>query len=217
MSAYIRTTRAEAVRRAWKAGRYDNIPDQMFVVEVRPRGRVLLHDKHGRPEETHLNELDAAARLHLYRETEEGLEPVALWLTEAGTPMPYLTWEAVFLNASQRCAHLGVPISCHPHMLRHSFALRMLVTLIHVFDRRLGLTEKERLEYRHLFGDPFVLVQTMLGHAQVATTRSYYLEPINGLQVDMFLNSEADDNSIQELLSRVARSSPRVQDIAPQS
>lgn len=111
--------------------------------------------------------------------------------------MPYLTWEAVFSHASKRCAGQGVPIACHPHMLRHSFALRMLVTLIHVFDRRLGLSEQERLEYRHLFGDPWVLVQTMLGHADLSTTRSCYLEPVQGLQVDMFLNAGADADSIQ--------------------
>jgi integrase len=119
----------------------------------------------------------------------------------------------VFSLASDRCANQGVPIRCHPHMLRHSFALRMLLTLIHVFDRRLGLSEAERLEYRHLFGDPWVLVQTMLGHASVSTTRSYYLEPVQGLQVDMFLNADNDDDSIEQLITRVARNSPRIQDV----
>ena len=213
ISAYIQTTRAEAVRRAQSAGRYEEVFDRMIVTNVRARGQLVLRDAKGRLKESHFDELDASARMHLFRATENGAEPLALWLSEAGMPLPYLTWESVFSDASKRCDRLGVPISCHPHMLRHSFALRMLVTLIHVFDRRLGLTENERLEYRHLFGDPFVLVQTMLGHAQVATTRSYYLEPVNGLQVDMFLNADADEGSIQELLARVAESSPRVQDM----
>ncbi|OKH70771.1 hypothetical protein EB73_11460 [Mycobacterium sp. SWH-M3] len=98
-------------------------------------------------------------------------------------------------------------------MLRHSFALRMLMTLTYAFDRRLGLSEAERLEYRHLFGDPWVLVQTMLGHSSLATTRSYYLEPVQGLQVDMFLNDETDQDSLEQLITRVAETSLRIQDV----
>ena len=85
-------------------------------------------------------------------------------------------------------------MTCHPHMLRHSFALRMLLTLTHAFDRRMGLTAEERREYRLLFGDPWVLVQTLLGHTSPETTRNIYLEPVSGLQVDLFLN----DDELQE-------------------
>ena len=113
-----------------------------------------------------------------------------LFLGESGLPMAPDTWERVFAQASRRCLSLGVPVTCHPHMLRHSFALRMLLTLTHAFDRRMGLTAEERHEYRLLFGDPWVLVQTLLGHAGPETTRNIYLEPVNGLQVDLFLNDD---------------------------
>jgi len=213
ISAYASSTRAAAVRRARAAGRYDEVDRMMLVTQITGRGEVTYEDEKGRSGQTHLDGLDAQARQRLFHRTAQGIEPAALWLTESGTAMPYLTWEAVFSTASKRCADLGVPIACHPHMLRHSFALRMLVTLIYAFDRRLGLSEAERLEYRHLFGDPWVLVQTMLGHTKLSTTRSYYLEPVQGLQIDMFLNGDNDEDSIQDLLTRVAATSPRIQDL----
>ena len=117
-----------------------------------------------------------------------------VFLGESGLPMAPDTWERVFAGASRRCLSLGVPVTCHPHMLRHSFALRMLLTLTHAFDRRMGLTAEERREYRLLFGDPWVLVQTLLGHTSPETTRNIYLEPVSGLQVDLFLN----DDELQE-------------------
>ena len=213
IAGYTITTRAEAVRRAQAAGRYNEVRDRLIVIDVTNRGVVTVEDDRGQHVRTHLDRLDARQRLRLFRRTPDGVEPAASWLSEAGTPLPYLTWEKVFADANARCDSNGVPISCHPHMLRHSFALHMLVTLLYVFDRRMGLSEQERLEYRHLFGDPWVLVQTMLGHTKLSTTRNYYLEPVQGLQVDMFLNGDADEDSIQDLLGRITQSSPRVLDL----
>lgn len=212
IAGYVTTTRADAVARARGAGRYEQVEGRLIVTGGNQRGDITYEDAQGSHGRANLDQLDDQARLLLYGRTADGVEPLALWLTEGGLPMRYLSWEAVFAQASARCAAQGVPIACHPHMLRHSFALRMLVTLIHAFDRRLGLSEQERLEFRHLFGDPWVLVQTMLGHANLSTTRSYYLEPVQGLQVDLFLNADTDEESIGELLSRVARASPRVLD-----
>ena len=64
------------------------------------------------------------------------------------------------------------------------------------------------------FGDPWVLVQTMLGHANLETTRDCYLEPVSGLQVELFLNDDAsEDSSINDLISRVAKVSPTIIDV----
>lgn len=53
----------------------------------------------------------------------------------------------------------------------------------------------------------------MLGHANLATTRDCYLEPVSGLQVELFLNSDpADGSLIGDLVARVAQLSPRIQD-----
>lgn len=212
IDSYRRTTRQDAVRRAQQNGRYNEIVGKLMLEGLTDNGELTVRDGSGNINKFWLDQLDASQRLKLFRETDAGLEPLQLWLTESGQPMPYLTWEAVFAAANRRCKGNDVDIRCHPHMLRHSFALRMLVTLFHVLDRRLGLTPEERREYRHIFGDPWVLVQTMLGHASLTTTRNHYLEPVQGLQVDMFLNGDVDDSSIDSLLSQVATQSPLVKD-----
>ena len=213
VDAYRQTTRREAVWRANREGRYDSIPDRLEVLSSSPTGQLLVRDPAGEEIETHVSHLTAADRLRLLTRSDESWEPASLWLTESGLPMPYLTWEAVFSSANRRCESQGVQLRCHPHMLRHSFALRMLVTLFHAFDRRLGLSEEERRDYRLMFGDPWVLVQTMLGHTNVATTRAHYLEPVQGLQVDLFLNDDLDTESVDGLLAKVAAASPLVKDV----
>jgi len=98
-------------------------------------------------------------------------------------------------------------------MLRHSFALRMLMTLIYAHDRRMGITPEERREFRLVFGDPWVLVQTLLGPANVETTRQWYLEPVSGLQVELFLNDDGlEESSVEDLMTRVAQASSKVID-----
>ena len=213
IGAYLRFDRAEAVRRAQAEGRYDELAGLLTVTGVTRRRTLQVVDGNGARTEIGLDQLDGPTRRRLFRKNAEGLEPLSLWLTEAGLPMQTASWETVFSTADQRCESLGVEVRCHPHMLRHSFALRMLVTLTHAFDRRLGLTPEERREYRVLFGDPFVLVQTMLGHRSLDTTRNIYLEPVNGLQVELFLNGEDDDDApVSSLLSRIAVDAPQIND-----
>lgn len=55
-------------------------------------------------------------------------------------------------------------VAISPHMLRHSFA--MLVALHHALDRRFGRTPEERKHLRQVYGDPWVLVRDLLGHAE---------------------------------------------------
>lgn len=196
LEAYVVSTRAVAVSRARREGRYENLPDRLLVVSLE-RSRLQVRETATDQLKTvALDQLDSRDRARLFVEGANGLEPAMLFLGESGLPMHYESWEAVFAGASRRCARLGVPVSCYPHMLRHSFALRMLVILLHAFDRRMGLTPEERRDYRLLFGDPWTLVQTLLGHTNPQTTRDIYLEPVSGLQDDLFLNAEqaGDDN-----------------------
>ena len=54
----------------------------------------------------------------------------------------------------------------------------------------------------------------MLGHASIAVTRDCYLEPVSGLQVELFLNDDpGEDSSINDLITRVAQLSPRIADV----
>lgn len=208
---YRLSTRREAVRRAHREGRYASLTGLKIIKKIDNRRIVHYTDRNGESGTVPLDNLDCSGRLDLYIEGEDGLEPWMLWLSESGLPLPYRSWEAVFSTANKRCRALGVGIHCHPHMVRHSFALRMLVAIMYAHDRRMGISPQERREYRHLFGDPWVLVQTMLGHASITTTRDCYLEPVSGLQVDLFLNDDpAEDSSINDLIARVAQTSPRI-------
>lgn len=87
--------------------------------------RQSLHLDHGRVRFDRLNPGERGRLLH-----EQGKEPLALWLTEGGLPMPMTSWQAVFRRASARCRGFGINIEVTPHMLRHSFAVHMLTLLL---------------------------------------------------------------------------------------
>lgn len=214
---YVCSTRSEAIRRAHAEGRYDAMPDVKVVESVDRNRRVHFTHSDGTTGTAPLDNLDSRDRLTFYTRNDQGLEPWMLWLSESGLPLPYRTWEAIFSTANGRCRGLGVDIHCHPHMLRHSFALRMLITLMYAHERRMGITPAERREYRLIFGDPWVLVQTMLGHANLETTRNCYLEPVSGLQVDLFLNEDpAEDASIADFITQIAAAAPGIVDAEEQ-
>jgi len=204
LEAYMASTRAEAVSRARREGRYDDLSGVLVMVG-QDRSGLRVRDGEGRVRTVTLDQLDWRDRASLLVQEDEGLAPAMVFLGDSGLPMRYESWEAVFAAANRRCARLGVPVYCYPHMLRHSFALRMLVTLLHAFDRRMGLTPEERRDYRMLFGDPWTLVQTLLGHTNPQTTRDIYLEPVSGLQVDLFLNADDSATGEQEFTDFVQR------------
>lgn len=210
---YVISERDAAVRRGRREGRYDAIPDLKIVQKVDRSSRVHYLCRDGERKVASLDELTWKDRMTFFTEGEDGLDPWMVWLTDGGMPLPYRTWEKVFSDGSERCEALGVDIHCHPHMLRHSFALRMLMTLIYAHDRRMGITPEERREFRLVFGDPWVLVQTLLGHANLETTRQWYLEPVSGLQVELFLNDDdLEESSVEDLMTRVAQASSKVID-----
>jgi site-specific recombinase XerD len=102
-------------------------------------------------------------------------EPLALWLTASGQPMPMAAWQAVFRRASERCRSFGIDIEVTPHMLRHSFAVHMLTLLLR---EQIGWTVEERAgrmspAYRRLIGDPLLKLQRLMGHARIESTYIY--------------------------------------------
>lgn len=222
VAGYAATTRREAIRRAQRRGVYDRLPGKLIVTSIGGAARQALtwRDGQGRTSEARVGAIGPAERMRLFTETKHGLEPLWLWLAEDGRPMAYESWEkvftaadarvaAVFTAASRRDGKRRVAISCRPDMLRHSFALHMLVALHHALDRRFGLTPAERREFRQVYGDPWVMVRDLLGHRSEQTTRLIYLEPLNGLQVRSLLDHDED---LDALLSRVAASSRLVMD-----
>ncbi|MEJ8638948.1 hypothetical protein [Streptomyces sp. MS2.AVA.5] len=150
-----------------------------------------------------------------------------LWLNESGLPFRPASWENVFRTASQRCGTVLVDVVAEPpfatpHMARHSFALYMLVVLNHLMDQRMGLTAQERRDFRLLYGDPWRMVQDLLGHSELETTRQIYLAPVADLQLRSLLAEPVADvtgaagltqERMTGLFARIARESEGIQDL----
>ncbi|MFE9258592.1 site-specific integrase [Streptomyces sp. NPDC006879] len=196
VNGYRMADRSLAVRRAQQRGLYDRVPGRRVIDRITRRGQVHWTEADGRRGSEALDSLTADDRTLLYVNTDDGLEPAALWLTESGFPMNYRDWTKIFGRASDRCESLGVGVAATPHMLRHSMALRTLLSLHNALDKRLGLTPAERLNYERTYGQIWQMVKDMLGHQNEQMTRDIYLEPLRGLQLDSLLND--DDNPVNE-------------------
>ncbi|MEV6825565.1 site-specific integrase [Amycolatopsis sp. NPDC051102] len=218
IDAYCTTTRRAAIRRAQRHRRYDRVEGMLVLTGRSGFKQSVLHwhDQRGREHRRGLATLSHQERLRLFVDGDEGLEPLALWLSEDGTPFAPHSWEAVFHAASVRCQsiladHVAEPPFMTPHMARHSFALHMLVALHHAMDRRFGLDPEERRDHRLLYGDVWQMVKDLLGHSSVETTRSIYLAPVSDLQVRSLLMEDVDTDT-GELLRLIAAASDRVLD-----
>lgn len=212
VEAYRISTRAQVVRKAQQRGDYEQVPGRRVIEAISRQGKVRWREADGRRGEANLDQLDDRQRLLLFTETKDGLEPAMLWLTESGMPFRYRSWSKVFERANDRCARLGLSVFATPHMLRHSMALRMLLSLNHALDRRFGLTTDERRRYQEVFGEVWQMVKDLLGHASEETTRDIYLEPVRGLQLESLLN---DDNPYSDqLLADLAQRTGLILDAA---
>ncbi|MEU6352079.1 site-specific integrase [Streptomyces sp. NPDC047072] len=230
---YRESSRAWAVRQAQIAGRYDRLPEMWLVTEV-TRGlkpKVRWCDQNGVIGERELNKLTWQERTLLFEEGPHGPEPLWLWLNEQGLPFQPHSWDGVFRTANQRCEQVLTPprhLGMDPHKVyapyatvhaaRHSFALFMLVVLNDLMDRKYGLTPEERRDFRLLYGDPWFLVQNLLGHANRKTTVKHYLSPVANLQLESMLATadapiDAPMPDLDRVFARVARNAEGIQDI----
>jgi len=209
--SYVECARAAAVRRAQVAGRYERVEGLRLLLAVHGTEAVILQGAHGSTERRRWNEIGPRTRLRLFRRTELGLEPVALWLNEDGLPRDGRGWEHTFDTANERIASLGLEhFTCTAHMLRHSCALKWYAIGKLVQATRLRhLGEAEQRDFREQFGDVWHLVQTILGHRRVETTRNVYLEPFRTLEVETLL-AYADGFPLEPFMAELLASHPRV-------
>ncbi len=208
--SYVEGARAAAVRRAQATGRYEQLNGLKLALATDGAAAVTLQAGHG--EERWLwNDIGPRTRLRLFCRTAQGLEPLALWLNEDGLPREGRGWEHTFDVANDRIQALGLEnFTCTPHMLRHSFALKWWAIGGLVHAARLGhLSEEERADFREQFGDTWHLVQTMLGHRRVETTKNVYLEPFRVLQVETLL-AQADGFPVGAFMAELLAGHPRV-------
>ncbi|WP_436762768.1 site-specific integrase [Streptosporangium sp. V21-05] len=245
VGSYMESERAWAVQRAREQGRYEKLSQLRLVTGVTRELSPMVHwvDRAGVEGRRELALLDWRERRWLFIEGPEGPEPAWLWLTEQGLPMLPDRWNAVFRLANKQCERMlltqqereakrflrsaevrgKVPYAT-PHSTRHSFALYMLITLNELMDRKYGLTSAERRDFAQLYGDPWWLVKTLLGHRDVETTREHYLTPVTHLQLESILALDADrdvgerkdDEDARDMVSlfaQLAKASAGIQDI----
>ncbi|WP_218892954.1 hypothetical protein [Streptomyces sp. Ag109_G2-15] len=207
---YAEGARAAAVRRAQAAGRYERIADRRIVLATHGRHSVTMSSLAG-PKRERWNDVGPQTRRLLFRNTAQGLEPVTLWLNEDGLPRDGGGWEHTFDVANERIESLGLEnFSCTAHMLRHSFALRWYAVGKLIKYGRLGhLTEDEQRDFREEVGDTWHLVQTMLGHLCVETTKNVYLEPFRTMEVEALL-AHADGFPVASFMADVFAEHPWV-------
>lgn len=241
VEAYIQSERAWAIGRAQAAGRYERFPGMRLVSRVTSgrKPKVEWVDQNGVPGRRELCWLGWRERQLLFLEGPQGPEPAYLWLTEQGLPMPPERWNGVFRTANQRCEEAlltpkerkvtrdlrlaevqGKSPYATPHSARHSAALYLLIVLNQLLETRFGLSKAERRDFTLLFGDPWWLVKTILGHADVETTKRHYLSPVAHLQLESILamsdTADPQDEQVEDLdgvFARLARETAGIQDI----
>ncbi|MBF6221807.1 site-specific integrase [Nocardia abscessus] len=210
--AYVEGSRARVVRQAQAARTYERLAKRMVVDPGRSRGSVVMPDEeNGGRVVRAWNMVRPAARRRMFRETSEGLEPVWLWLNEDGMPRDPHGWHHTFDAANQRIAAFGLDnFHVTPHMGRHSAALRWFSAGKMVYAKQLAhLDGDEVRDFREQFGDTWDLVQTMLGHRRVETTKSVYLEPFQNLSVEILL-AQIEGLDIDKFVVEALAGHPRV-------
>jgi len=94
----------------------------------------------------------------------------------------------------------------------------MLVVLNTLMDQKYGLSPEERRDFRQLYGDPWFMVQCLLGHSSRETTVERYLAPVADLQLRSMLAGATEPESapmpeLDAVFARIARESEGIQDL----
>jgi integrase len=207
---YLEGARARAVRNAQQTGRYERVAQARMLIGVRG-GRLTIQEPDGREAHPTINAIDPRARRRLFRRTDTGLEPLALWLNEDGLPRTAHAWQHTFTQANERIAELGLAgFSATPHMLRDSCALRWFAVGRLAYERRFShLSVEETKDFRVQFGDTWDLVATILGHRSPETTKRHYLEPFRALDVELLLQ-HAQQAAVEGFLASYLADHPLV-------
>ena len=199
----VEGSRAEAVRRARREGRYERLPGLRIVTGYNARSRVLhVEGAEGPapvPVPVPVDVVGPDERRLLFRRTAAGLEPLAVWLTPAGLPKKAHGWEDTF-QARERPGRDGrrlggggprrpLPAVVPPAHVAAQLRLKWFSILSAVWAHRVeGFTSEEVKDLRDQFGDIWYQLATLLGHRDPMTTREIYLEPFASLDVDYLMS-----------------------------
>ncbi|MFC9835580.1 integrase [Rhodococcus sp. NPDC127530] len=222
----VEGSRVEAIQRARRQGRYDQLSGLIMVTGCNRHSRTVTVMTSSGSTPVALDVLGPEERLRLFRATDAGLEPLAVWLGNDGMPKQAHSWEKTFQTANKRiknqwaAAHgkgddhtVECPLWARPHMARHSYALKWFSILSVVWSQQLeGFTDREKRDLREQFGDVWFQLATLLGHSSPEVTKDWYLEPFAGLQVDYIFSllDEEERAAVEQLVGKVVQDSDRV-------
>lgn len=218
LRSYLSLERSIAVSGAQGRGAYETLPDRLDVVAQGSgaEGVVLtFRDAVGKTRKRALWELTLSERKRLFRRTDEGLEPLWFWLTEAGLPIADKRhFNIQMVAASKRATRAGFAVHVTPHVLRHSFALHMLIQAHNSYSLAARLGPAARTDYERSFGNAWEMVRQLLGHSSVETTKQFYLGPIQSLRTEELLamSQSAGALGLDEILRVVAARDARLVD-----
>ncbi|MCX5498969.1 tyrosine-type recombinase/integrase [Streptomyces sp. NBC_00053] len=201
VTEYAEVERAVSLARATERGGW---PGRQWIEVCEPGplgGRVRAAS--GRWVSVRWAELSPQERMRLVEVDSSGrrLGPLALWVSERGTPMALNSWEYAFTRACERTALAGMPVEASPHTCRHTFAVHMLTQLVRgqIMAMRSGEADLRMGAYQRVMGDPLRILQRLLGHAHISSTY-VYLDSLAEAQ-------ELIDEAVDELAGRLTENS----------
>jgi hypothetical protein len=217
IDSYVRYSRRAAVRRARREHRYDRwaAEEPLLVLDHwdwDSRGQRVFVAEDGT--ETVLDRAKVAERLRMARRTEDGIEPMLLWLGHHGMPLAPEAWNTVLTDANKRVAACmavagfnSAPPSATIHSLRFTFALFKLAALSRVIAERESLS---LLNYNvRDYGAAFDIVKDDLGHRSRQTTIDIYLEPVKGLLQHAYFDNTVG-MALEDVIGLLVGDSPLV-------
>lgn len=222
LRSYMTVARAAAVRRAIREGRYDAIEDIIWVTEVRRSRKGTFEAVRDDGAVMSLNTLKPALRRRLFWLRDGRPEPMALWLSEGGTPFHHESWIGVFDAANERLwsaveatgGAASDELTVTPHCLRFSFALALAVQLHQRLDAAHGWDESIAYGDGSRYDEVFRTVKDVLGHRSVETTRNTYMPRVQRLRFDrLFGLPNAQMATTSDLVSALARDLVEIRDL----
>ncbi len=217
MDDYIQMDRKYLVENAQSKGTYEKMKGVIRVTHIGKGLQPKIHfQRPGDSQTTHtcsMGDLSPKERKYLFLQTDNGLEPLQLWLTTDGRPMACESWNMVFRRATSRLHNLGLTTfpNTTPHSLRHSCAIFFLVTAMSIFA---GIKNPELVplyeNLRNVLGDPMTMVMNKLGHLGPDVTRKYYAKPADA-QIFAQALTDTDVLRREEVFSRIENEHHRLE------
>jgi integrase len=202
ITKYVETLRPELVLQAQETRLYDKIENKLIVENINHMGSesFATFRENGKKKTQRIGDLPIETRSRLYLDTEEGLEPMMLFLRLDGTPMGHYGWNKEFEAANSRVQRVNPngPV-LNPHALRHSFALRVLFEIARqLHEQGQGAAEIAVSE------EAYEIVRQLLGHGNVTITKHHYSGPFRGM-LAQHLIAGGGDVDVNEFINKLIR------------